>query len=183
MTQMARALRYQLVRCEALIEGMWKEIPIEKIVVTDFFSNENGDKIRPDKAGMDPNFPDQMDVTFTFEDLGEKMTVKGKLMAMGMITHGMPVSFKEFKERASAHKYGKRALYIIFIGEPKHNMFAFYPEISTKKQAIRDAYNMYKRLVNGDLSDIENRDAIWGDSGYPLIYGPIRKTSWGIAGK
>ena len=51
-----------------------KIVPIEKIVVTDFFSNEAGDKIRPEKAGMDPNFPDQMEVTFTFEDIGEGRT-------------------------------------------------------------------------------------------------------------
>jgi len=51
-----------------------KIVPLEKIVVTDFFSNEAGDKIRPDKAGMDPNFPDEMEVTFTFEDAGEGKT-------------------------------------------------------------------------------------------------------------
>ena len=51
-----------------------KIIPLEKIVVTDFFSNEKGDKIRPEKAGMDPNFPDEMEVTFTFEDAGDGKT-------------------------------------------------------------------------------------------------------------
>jgi len=51
-----------------------KIVPMEKIVITDFFSNETGEKIRPDKAGMDPNFPDEMEVTFTFEDAGAGKT-------------------------------------------------------------------------------------------------------------
>lgn len=55
--------------------GEYKKIvPLEKIVVTDFFSNEAGDKIKPDRAGMDPNFPDEMEVTFTFEDAGDGKT-------------------------------------------------------------------------------------------------------------
>jgi uncharacterized protein YndB with AHSA1/START domain len=55
--------------------GEYKKIvPLEKIIVTDYFSNEAGDKIRPEKAGMDPNFPDEMEVTFTFEDAGEGKT-------------------------------------------------------------------------------------------------------------
>jgi uncharacterized protein YndB with AHSA1/START domain len=56
-------------------KGEYKEIvPIEKIVVSDYFSNEAGDKIRPDKAGMDPNFPEEMIVTITFEEVGEDKT-------------------------------------------------------------------------------------------------------------
>src|SRR3989344_3542365 len=51
-----------------------KIVPLEKIVVTDFFSNEAGDKIKPEKSGMDPNFPEEMIVTFTFEDAGEGKT-------------------------------------------------------------------------------------------------------------
>lgn len=55
--------------------GVYKQIvPLEKIVVSDYFSNEAGDKIRPDKAGMDPNFPEEMEVTFLFEDAGEGKT-------------------------------------------------------------------------------------------------------------
>jgi len=61
-------------------KGMYKEIvPIEKIVATDYFSNKAGDKIAPKDAGMDENFPEEMTVTFTFEDLGEgktKLTIK-----------------------------------------------------------------------------------------------------------
>ena len=55
--------------------GIYKEIiPNEKLVVTDYFSDENGNKIRPDKEGMDPNFPDEMTVTILFEKIDENKT-------------------------------------------------------------------------------------------------------------
>lgn len=115
------------------------------------------------------------------EEHQKRKEVEGKLMAMGLITKGQPVTLKEFKERANAMKYGKRALYIIFIGEPKHNMFGFYPEISTKANAIKDAYKSYKKLVNGDLSELNGVDVVWGDSGYPMAYKRIYKKNWGVA--
>jgi hypothetical protein len=117
------------------------------------------------------------------EERAKRKEVEGKLMAMGMLPKGKPVSFREFQERAQVSKYGKRALYIIFIGEPKHNMFGFYPEISTKAQAVRDAYNSYKKLVNGDLSELNGLNVAWGDSGYPLVYNRIYKKNWGGVGK
>lgn len=53
--------------------GTYKEIvPMEKIVATDHFSNENGDVVIADKFGMDPNFPTENTVTVTFEEEGDK---------------------------------------------------------------------------------------------------------------
>ena len=61
-------------------KGVYKEIvPIEKIVASDYFSNENGDKILPKDAGMDENFPEEANVTFLFEDVEDgktKLTIK-----------------------------------------------------------------------------------------------------------
>lgn len=51
-----------------------KIVPLKKIVVTDYFSNEAGDKIKPKDAGMDENFPEETEVTITFEDTGEGKT-------------------------------------------------------------------------------------------------------------
>jgi uncharacterized protein YndB with AHSA1/START domain len=49
--------------------GVYKEvIPHQRLVVTDYFSNEKGDKLRPAKFGMNPDFPEESDVTVTFED-------------------------------------------------------------------------------------------------------------------
>jgi uncharacterized protein YndB with AHSA1/START domain len=50
--------------------GVYKEIvPNEKIVVTDYFSDEEGNKMAPSKQGQDPNFPDEMTVTVLFEEV------------------------------------------------------------------------------------------------------------------
>lgn len=113
------------------------------------------------------------------EERQKRKEVEGKLMAMGMLPKGKPVTFKEFKSRATVLRYGKKPLYIVFVGDPKHNMFGFYPEISTKANAIKDAYKKYKKLVNGDLSDMED-DTAWGDSGYPMSYRRIHKKIWGV---
>lgn len=49
--------------------GVYKEIkPKEKLVVTDYFSDENGEMIEPKDAGMDPNFPRESTMTVLFEE-------------------------------------------------------------------------------------------------------------------
>lgn len=59
--------------------GVFKEIiPHEKIVSTDYFSDENGNKIKPSDEGQDENFPTEMSVTITFderEDGKTKLTI------------------------------------------------------------------------------------------------------------
>lgn len=46
-----------------------------KLVVTDYFSDENGNKVSPKAAGLEaPEFPDEQTVTITFEDGGEGKT-------------------------------------------------------------------------------------------------------------
>lgn len=55
--------------------GVYIEIvPYEKLVVTDFFSDEQGDKMKPADFGQDSNFPDESTVTVLFEDLGNGRT-------------------------------------------------------------------------------------------------------------
>lgn len=55
--------------------GEYKEIvPNEKLIVTDYFSDANGNKIMPAEYDQDPNFPDEMHVTILFEDVGEGKT-------------------------------------------------------------------------------------------------------------
>lgn len=50
--------------------GVYKEIvPHEKLVVTDYFSDADGNMINPDKEGQDPNFPKEMTVTVLFEEV------------------------------------------------------------------------------------------------------------------
>ncbi|MBI3341597.1 SRPBCC domain-containing protein [Candidatus Curtissbacteria bacterium] len=50
--------------------GIFKEvIPNEKIVTTDYFSDEEGNKIKPSDEGQAKNFPAEMTVSITFEDI------------------------------------------------------------------------------------------------------------------
>lgn len=53
--------------------GTYKEVvPMKKLVVSDYFSDENGNKLDPTQFGMDADFPKEMDVTISFEDQGGK---------------------------------------------------------------------------------------------------------------
>lgn len=50
--------------------GVYKEIvPNEKLVVTDYFSDENGEMMNPDEYGQDANFPKETTVTVLFEEV------------------------------------------------------------------------------------------------------------------
>lgn len=50
--------------------GIYKEIiPLEKIVVTDSFADEKGNVVTADYYGMDANWPREMRVEETFEDI------------------------------------------------------------------------------------------------------------------
>lgn len=50
--------------------GIFKEIiPMEKIVVTDYFSDKDGNKIKPSQEGQDADFPTEMTSTILFEDV------------------------------------------------------------------------------------------------------------------
>ena len=49
--------------------GVYKEIvPMEKLVVSDYFSDSEGNKIDPTVYGMNTDMPEEMDVVVTFEE-------------------------------------------------------------------------------------------------------------------
>lgn len=72
--------------------GIYKEIvPNEKLVVTDYFSDENGNMVSPKEAGLEqPDFPGEQTVTVRFENSGEGKT---KLT----IEYPRPESDKQFE--------------------------------------------------------------------------------------
>jgi uncharacterized protein YndB with AHSA1/START domain len=49
-------------------------VPMKKIVATDYFTDDKGNKISPKEYGMPGEWPDHMVVTVTFEDLGNGKT-------------------------------------------------------------------------------------------------------------
>lgn len=55
--------------------GIYKEIiPNEKLVVTDYFSDEDGNKLPPKTFGQDQDFPDEMTVTVLFNETTDGKT-------------------------------------------------------------------------------------------------------------
>lgn len=53
--------------------GVFKEIiPNKKLVMTDYFSDEDGNMIEPSSEGQDPNFPKENTWTALFEEVGNK---------------------------------------------------------------------------------------------------------------
>ena len=50
--------------------GFFKEIvPMKKIISTDFFADEHGNKVDPTSYGMKPEHPKELTVIITFEDV------------------------------------------------------------------------------------------------------------------
>ena len=60
--------------------GVYKEIvPNKKLVISDYFSDENGNHTSPTEHGLESDMPEEMEVTILFEDLGNgksKLTIK-----------------------------------------------------------------------------------------------------------
>lgn len=55
--------------------GVYKEIvPMKKLVITDYFSDEKGNKVSPKEYGMGPGMPEESDIIVKFEDAGENKT-------------------------------------------------------------------------------------------------------------
>lgn len=55
--------------------GIFKEIvPNQKLVVTDYFSDKDGNKLKPADYGMDPSFPAEQTITILFEEVEKGAT-------------------------------------------------------------------------------------------------------------
>lgn len=66
--------------------GVYKEIvPNKKLVVTDYFSDENGNMFEPADLGQDPNFPKETTVTVLFEDLPAQVGVDDRKTKLSII--------------------------------------------------------------------------------------------------
>lgn len=98
-----------------------------------------------------------------------------KLKAIDMLKDCKPVTFKAFKEMIDIHDYGRGVskLKIMYMGHPKENCFAFYPERNPNTIALKECYENYVAIINGDWRPLDNGDVVWGNSGYPLMYADI----------
>ena len=63
--------------------GVFQEIiPNEKLVCTQSMSDKDGNVISPSQMGMGPEFPDEMIVDVTFEDIGGKTKLTMRQIGM-----------------------------------------------------------------------------------------------------
>ena len=68
--------------------GVYKEIvPLKKIVATDYFTDAEGNKMSPAEYGMPGEWPEEMEVTVTFEDAGPGKT------KLTLVHKGHPTEF------------------------------------------------------------------------------------------
>lgn len=103
----------------------------------------------------------------------EQLHYNLKVLGLMSIDTSKPLSYSGFKNRASVHKYGKNYK-VVFIGHPRQNLFGFYTMYGTDSDVMREAYEMYLSLVNGDMSGYNDGDIQWGNCGIPISYGDIR---------
>jgi hypothetical protein len=107
-----------------------------------------------------------------------KAFLNQKLIDMGLITDkGEPISFAKFKKLCDIHQYGRgqRRLFIIFIGQPKENLFAFYPPTCTRPEMLKIAYEYLVDTITTDIKqEFLDSNMQWGNCGYPLSYADVR---------
>jgi hypothetical protein len=102
----------------------------------------------------------------------KQLMQKLKVLQM-VLPKNVPVTFPAFKNRAMISNYGKNYK-IVFLGIPAQNLFGFYVMYGNDMECMKEAYNMYVRLVKGDMEDYENKDLQWGLR-IPIVYGNMRQ--------
>lgn len=85
-----------------------------------------------------------------------------------------PVSYSVFKNRATTITYGVKRKGV-FIGIPNENLFGFFTSSNDDIEVMKEAYEMYCRLVKGYVSDYEDGLIQWGYGGIPK-FGKMSKS-------
>jgi hypothetical protein len=76
----------------------------------------------------------------------EQLVDNLKLLGLINLSTNKPISYSGFKNRASVHKYGN-SYKIVFVGQPKQNLFGFYVMYGNDSQVMKEAYDMFISLV------------------------------------
>lgn len=104
--------------------------------------------------------------------------VREKLKQINMLNplNELEISFSQFKNRATVHKFGEGNTLrkIVFCGQPKEVLFGFYVEIDSDINSLGQAYYWYKRLAKGDTGPIDEGNVKIGNGNFPLTYTAIR---------
>ena len=104
----------------------------------------------------------------------EQLHTNLKSLGLMSIETNKPISYSGFKNRASVHKYGD-SYKIVFVGQPKQNLFGFYVMYGNDSQVMKEAYDMFISLVKGNMEDYNEGDVQWGNGGIPIGYSGLRQ--------
>lgn len=95
---------------------------------------------------------------------------------LNLLKDGKAISYAEFKRRVNVHTYGKQTnnLRIGYVGISKQNFYKFYPDLDGNKELqLKDMYNMYQYVLNGNMYYLDNHCIQFGSFGIGISY--IRK--------
>ncbi len=106
--------------------------------------------------------------------------VMNEFKTIGLIKEdGRAISKAQFKALASVHQYGKgkemlNVMY--FYINSKECIYGFYPNFTgdSKAECLKNAYDMYLDLLNGEMDDFDCADIQRGNCGIPICYGNLR---------
>jgi hypothetical protein len=120
---------------------------------------------------------------FTKKEFKEKFSflldiVKEEWDIIGLTNNGIALSKSAFKVRANEghNKYGRHLHVFFFYVNAKQLMYGFYPSFqSTKVDALNDAYDNYKNILNNELDALDTKSDLIqrGNSGIPFSYRDI----------
>lgn len=93
------------------------------------------------------------------------------LVALGLMDAltSTPISYATFKNRATIRRYGTKAK-AVFVGIPQKNLFAFYTVLDSDTETMKEAYDMFKGLVKGDMTFYKDGRVQWGSTDIPTEY-------------
>jgi hypothetical protein len=107
-----------------------------------------------------------------------KAILNQKIKELGLVDeNNNPIRFSKFKQLVSIHQYfkGQRRLFILYIGQPKENLLAFYPPTATRPEMLKIAYEYLVDTITTEMKqEYIDENVMWGNCGYPIAYGRVR---------
>ncbi len=99
----------------------------------------------------------------------EKVLEKLYWLGVVNIETDKPLSYVGFKNRTSVIEFYNSDV-IVFLGQPKQNMFGFYVDKGHASACTKQAYQMFTDLVSGKMEDFKAGRIQWTKKGMPLEY-------------
>lgn len=103
-----------------------------------------------------------------------------KIRELGLIdANGKTIHYSKFKSLCDIHQYGrgKGRLFIIFVGNYRENMLAFYPPTTNKEDMLKISYSYLVDTIETDMKqEFLDGNIMWGDCGIPLTYTKVRSS-------